>query len=69
MNAHDPGSCCPSQPPADPQDSVADPVCGMQVDPAKAAAEVVHAETTHYFCSERCAEKFRAEPVRYLEGG
>jgi Cu+-exporting ATPase len=41
----------------------------MQVDPAKAAAEVVHAEATHYFCSERCAEKFRAEPVRYLEGG
>lgn len=69
MNAHDPGSCCPSQPPTDPQDSVRDPVCGMQVDPAKAAAEAVHAETTHYFCSERCAEKFRAEPVRCLEGG
>ena len=43
-----------------------DPVCGMTVDPARAAAEADHAGTTYYFCCAGCAAKFRAEPEKYL---
>ncbi|MGD8897697.1 MAG: heavy metal translocating P-type ATPase [Acidobacteriota bacterium] len=47
---------------------VKDPVCGMLVDPAKAAGgQHEHAGTTYYFCNPRCREKFAAEPQRYLE--
>ena len=44
---------------------VTDPVCGMKVDPATAISHQ-HAGMTHYFCSEHCREKFRADPDRYL---
>ena len=43
-----------------------DPVCGMTVDPARAAAKVEHGGKTYYFCCAGCAAKFRAEPARYL---
>ncbi len=43
-----------------------DPVCGMTVDPARAAAQVVYAGQTYYFCCAGCADKFRAEPAKYL---
>ncbi len=43
-----------------------DPVCGMQVDPARAAAKADHAGRTYYFCSRGCGEKFRASPEKYL---
>src|SRR5277367_3017957 len=43
-----------------------DPVCGMTVDPVHAAATAEHAGKTYYFCSARCAAKFRAEPGKYL---
>jgi P-type Cu+ transporter len=43
-----------------------DPVCGMTVDPARAAAHVEHAGKTYYFCCAGCAGKFRAEPAKYL---
>jgi P-type Cu+ transporter len=43
-----------------------DPVCGMTVDPARAAAQVVYAGKTYYFCCGGCADKFRAEPAKYL---
>jgi P-type Cu+ transporter len=43
-----------------------DPVCGMNVDPAKAADRVEHEGETFYFCSKGCAAKFRAEPAKYL---
>jgi Cu+-exporting ATPase len=43
-----------------------DPVCGMTVDPARAAAQLVCAGKTYYFCSAGCADKFRAEPAKYL---
>ena len=46
---------------------VKDPVCGMMVDPATArGGSVEHAGTTYYFCNPRCAERFRAEPAKYL---
>ncbi len=43
-----------------------DPVCGMTVDPARAAAQVEHAGTNYYFCCAGCAGKFRAAPAQYL---
>ncbi len=43
-----------------------DPVCGMTVTPAKAAANVEYRGTRFYFCSQGCAAKFRAEPEKYL---
>ena len=36
-----------------------DPVCGMQVETAHAPATVVYAGERHYFCSDRCAERYR----------
>ncbi|MGC1795788.1 MAG: heavy metal translocating P-type ATPase [Candidatus Acidiferrales bacterium] len=43
-----------------------DPVCGMTVDPGRAAARVEHSGKTYCFCCAGCANKFRAEPDRYL---
>ena len=45
-----------------------DPVCGMNVDVAKAAAIAVRDGTTYYFCCAGCAEKFKADPQKYLGG-
>lgn len=42
-----------------------DPVCGMEVDPAKAAGASVHAGRTYYFCSTSCRDKFEKEPAKY----
>lgn len=50
--------------PATPREK--DPVCGMSVDPTKAAGKVEHAGKTYYFCSPRCAERFRNEPEKFL---
>src|SRR5271163_2988647 len=43
-----------------------DPVCGMMVDPQKAAKTVEHAGKKYYFCSVRCAERFSEEPEKFL---
>jgi Cu+-exporting ATPase len=43
-----------------------DPVCGMTVDPAKAAAREERKGKTYFFCSAGCAGKFAAEPEKYL---
>ena len=45
-----------------------DPVCGMQVRTADAPAIVEHEGATYFFCADRCAEKFRADPARYASG-
>ena len=42
-----------------------DPVCGMAVDPVKAAS-VEHGGVKFYFCCQGCAAKFRAGPAKYL---
>lgn len=42
-----------------------DPVCGMKVQPAKAAATRDHDGNTFYFCSTHCAETFDADPHSY----
>ncbi|HEV7510906.1 MAG TPA: heavy metal translocating P-type ATPase [Candidatus Acidoferrum sp.] len=43
-----------------------DPVCGMTVDPTKAAAKQVFQGNNYYFCSKRCAERFAKEPEKFL---
>ena len=43
-----------------------DPVCGMMVDPQKAATRVERDGKSYYFCSARCAERFQEEPERFL---
>jgi len=43
-----------------------DPVCGMVVDPKKAAGKVEYAGKTYFFCSKRCAERFAREPEKFL---
>ena len=45
---------------------VKDPVCGMMVDPQKAAGKAEHAGKTYYFCSPRCKERFEKEPEKFL---
>ena len=44
-----------------------DPVCGMQVKTADAAASSTYRGSTFSFCSDRCSEKFEADPVRFAE--
>jgi len=43
-----------------------DPVCGMNVEPAKAAATRQLAGKTYYFCARGCAERFDRAPERFL---
>jgi Cu+-exporting ATPase len=43
-----------------------DPVCGMTVDPQKAAGSVGYQGQTYYFCSTGCAAKFQVDPKQYL---
>jgi Cu+-exporting ATPase len=38
----------------------------MSVDPQKAARTVQHSGGNYYFCSVRCAERFAAEPEKFL---
>jgi Cu+-exporting ATPase len=42
-----------------------DVVCGMQVDPAKAAGKSEYQGKTYYFCSPACKAKFDAKPSQY----
>jgi P-type Cu+ transporter len=44
---------------------VKDPVCGMMIDPAKAAATRVHDGKTWYFCAQGCAKAFEKDPAKY----
>jgi len=44
-----------------------DPVCGMTVEPAKAAEKVEHAGKTYYFCAPGCARRFRQSPEKFLQ--
>ena len=44
-----------------------DVVCGMQVDPAKAAATSEYKGKTYYFCAKICKTKFDANPGQYVK--
>lgn len=46
--------------------SVTDAVCGMKVDPLKAAGMSQHGGETHYFCSRTCKQRFDADPTEIL---
>jgi Cu+-exporting ATPase len=46
--------------------TVKDPVCGMEIDPATAAASEEYEGTTYYFCSQGCHDQFVAEPRRFV---
>jgi P-type Cu+ transporter len=49
------------------QFTAVDPVCGMTVQPGKAAGFFEHEGCTHYFCSTHCLDMFKANPQRFLE--
>ncbi len=44
-----------------------DPVCGMKVNPANAAAKSVYKGQTYYFCSPGCKKAFDKEPQKYVK--
>ena len=46
---------------------VTDPVCGMMLDSAKAAATEDYQDQTLYFCSTSCHDKYRANPAQYVK--
>jgi YHS domain-containing protein/uncharacterized membrane protein YraQ (UPF0718 family) len=73
---HDPGRYWRRRPPAPHADQTPieeeptmamDPVCGMTVDPATAAAIRSHDGRNYFFCAAGCAEAFDADPSRYLQ--
>src|SRR3954471_5988624 len=45
-----------------------DPVCGMTVDPAKAAGHFEYNGATYHFCSQHCLHTFKADPQKFLKG-
>ena len=44
-----------------------DPVCGMTVDPNKAAGSYEYKGKTYYFCSTHCVHRFREDPEKFLQ--
>jgi Cu+-exporting ATPase len=50
------------------QGTALDPVCGMTVDPAKAAGHFHYKGKTYHFCSKQCVQAFSADPEKYLSG-
>lgn len=46
---------------------VVDPVCGMSIDPAKAAGKSVYAGKTYYFCTGEDKALFDKDPEKYVK--
>jgi len=46
-----------------------DPVCGMEVQEATAAATSVYEGATYYFCNPGCKKTFDDDPVKYVAHG
>ncbi len=44
-----------------------DPICGMNVEPERAAGSHVHNGQTYYFCSRHCLAEFKEDPERFLK--
>jgi P-type Cu+ transporter len=59
----------PTLPSLPPPGTVQDPVCGMDVDPARTKHSTSHEGKDYFFCNAGCLEKFRRDPARYLSGG
>ena len=47
-------------------ETVHDPVCHMDIDPATAAGTSEYNGQTYYFCSLGCKKSFDANPEKYL---
>jgi YHS domain-containing protein len=47
-------------------EAVVDPVCGMTVDPATAAASSTFQGQTYYFCAPGCRKAFDKDPASFL---
>jgi Cu+-exporting ATPase len=41
------------------------PVCRMRIDQETAAAKENYKGQTYYFCSQECADTFKANPEKY----
>jgi len=48
-------------------DKLIDPVCGMEIVPAKAAGKSEYQGQTYYFCSEQCKRDFDKNPAAVLK--
>jgi Cu+-exporting ATPase len=48
-------------------EKVKDPVCGMEVDPAKTPHRTRYRGRTYHFCCPKCKEAFDREPEKYAE--
>lgn len=46
---------------------VKDPVCGMMIEPEKAAANYTYHGETYYFCAESCKAEFAKDPEKFIE--
>ncbi len=58
-----------SQPAATAAGPAKDPVCGMDVDPAKPGAKKAAYEgKTYYFCSDTCKREFEKNPAKFAPG-
>ena len=53
--------------PQDANSQPVDPVCGMTVDPARAAGHLRHGGRDFWFCSSSCQSKFAQDPSGYLD--
>ena len=58
-------NCCHQNGPADADDKVKDPVCGMTVVPGDKPQHEYNGETFH-FCCARCRDRFAADPESFL---
>ncbi len=47
--------------------NVTDPVCGMVIEKANAAAKSDYQGNTYYFCSHTCKDAFDKNPQKYVE--
>lgn len=46
-----------------------DPVCGMMVEPSRAAACAEYEGRAFYFCSAHCQRAFQADPEKFTAPG
>jgi Cu+-exporting ATPase len=60
MSTHHHAAAAPS--------GVLDPVCGMTIAPEDAVGHVEHQGQTHYFCSQYCLDRFKANPAAFVDG-
>lgn len=60
------GGGTPMTSPAPGVKTAKDLVCGMDVEPEKAAATSVYQGQTYYFCALGCKKAFDADPAKYV---